>query len=100
MDKGSTPQLVSVDVEGVTANGIVDTAADITIMGGTLFKKVAAVAHLRKKNFKSCDKQALNYDCPLDGWIDLDITFGDKTIKTPVYSKMNNFVCLKVFADN
>jgi len=92
MDKGSTPQLVSVDAKGVTANGIVDTAADITIMGGTLFKKVAAVARLRKKNFKSCDKQALNYDCQpiqLDGRIDLDITFGDKMMKTPVYIKMN-----------
>jgi len=74
MDRGSTPQLVPVDVEGVTVNGIVDTAADITIMGGTLFKKVAAVARLRKKSFKPCDKQALNYDrqpIQLDGRIDI-----------------------------
>jgi len=92
LDNGSIPQLVSVDVEGVTAQGIVDTAADITIMGGTLFKKVAAVARLRKKSFKPCDKRALNYDrqpIQLDGRIDLDITFGDKTMKTPVYIKMN-----------
>jgi len=72
MDRGNTPQLVSVDIKGVIANGIVDTAADITIMGGTLFKKVAAVACLWKKQFKPCDKQALNYDhqpIQLDGWI-------------------------------
>ncbi len=32
--------------------GIVDSRADITIIGGELFKKVAAVAKLRKKDLK------------------------------------------------
>jgi len=75
-------------VQGVPAVGIVDTAADITIMGDSLFKKVASVARLRKKDFKSADKIHHGYDqCPfqLNGRMDLDITFGDKTMKTAVY---------------
>ena len=91
-DKGSMPQCVQVEVEGLNAQGIIDTAADITIIGGTMFKKVASVARLQKKNFKPCDKQALNYDrqpIQLDGRIDLDITFENKTMKTPVYIKMD-----------
>ena len=31
--------------------GIVDSAANITIMGGNAFKQVAAAAKLRKKDF-------------------------------------------------
>ena len=38
-DLGSKPQFASVQVQGVSATGVVDTGADITIMGGTLFKK-------------------------------------------------------------
>ena len=48
-DKGSESRCVDVQVQGVPAVGIVDTAADITIMGGSLFKKVASVARLRKR---------------------------------------------------
>ena len=36
--------------------GIVDSGADITIIGAELFKKVAAVAKVRKKDFKKSDK--------------------------------------------
>ena len=43
-DKGSRQYCASVEVQGVGALGVVDTGADITIMGGELFKKVAAVA--------------------------------------------------------
>ena len=32
--------------------GVVDSGADIMIMGGTMFKHVAAVAKSRKKDFK------------------------------------------------
>ena len=41
---------VPVLVLGVPAYGIVDTAADITIIGGRLFHKVASVARLKKRN--------------------------------------------------
>ena len=54
-DSGSHSQLARVDVQGVPADGIVDTAADITIMGGKLFALVAATAKLRKRNFRKPD---------------------------------------------
>lgn len=40
-DKGSNPQYVSVEVQSVPTSGIIHTGADITIMGGELFKNVA-----------------------------------------------------------
>ena len=39
-DTGSKPQCARVLVQGVPTFGIIDTAADITIMGGTLFGKL------------------------------------------------------------
>ena len=50
-DRGSKSQCIRVVVQGVPMYGIVDIAADITIMGGNAFKQVAAAAKLRKKNF-------------------------------------------------
>ena len=72
--------------------GVVDSRADITIMGGQMFKQVAAVAKLRKRDFKPPDKVPHNYDQQpfhLDGLIEIDITFQDKTMITPVYVKMD-----------
>ena len=69
-----------------------DTGADITIIGGELFKKVAAVVRLRKKNFKEADKTPRNSDgqtFSLDGRMNLEITFNDTAITTPVYIKMD-----------
>ena len=43
-DEGSAAKCVPVLVQGVSAYGIVDTAADIAIIGGRLFHKVASVA--------------------------------------------------------
>ena len=37
-DKGSKFQYVNVQVQGVPTSGILDTGADITIIGGELFK--------------------------------------------------------------
>ena len=91
-DKGSHAQCVKVTTEGVPMYGIVDTGADITIMGGTMFRKVAAVAKLRKKDFKNPDKQPKTYDqrtFTLDGMINMEIKFKDKVMKTPVYIKMD-----------
>ena len=38
-DKGSKPQCAKVQVQGVPAYGVLDSGADITVMGGTLFRK-------------------------------------------------------------
>ena len=46
-DKGSKPPMVNVEIQGVPANGIIDSGTDITIMNDQLFQKVAAVAHLK-----------------------------------------------------
>ena len=92
VDSGSCPQLARVDIHGVPADGIVDTAADITIMGGKLFALVASAARLKKKNFRKPDKVPRNYDgreFQLDGCMDMDITFEGKNLATTVYIKMN-----------
>ena len=47
-DEGSKPQFVRMGVQGVPMCGVVDTGADITIINGPMFKRVAAVARLRK----------------------------------------------------
>ena len=91
-DGGSYSQLARVDIHGVPADGVVDMAADITIMGGKLFALVASVARLRKRNFKKPDKIPRNYDgrefC-LDGCMEMDISFEDRTLATTVYIKMD-----------
>ena len=69
------------DVHGVSVSGLVDTGADITIMKGETFRKVASVAHLKKKHFKAADKTPHGYDqqpFKLDGQMDLDIQFNEK----------------------
>jgi len=82
-DQGSEAQSVKVGIHGVPAYGIIDTAADITIIEGKLYKEVASVACLQKKDFKLADKTPCTYNCQpfsLDGQMDLNITFGDKTM--------------------
>ena len=89
---GSSPRHAHVEVQGVPTEGVIDSGADITIMGGDLFKRVASVARLKKKNFKPADKVQRSYDqrpLSLDGRIDQDITFCGTTLKTPVYVKLD-----------
>ena len=89
---GSSPRHAHVEVQGVPTEGVIDSGADITIMGGDLFKRVASVARLKKKNFKPADKVPRSYDqrpFSLDGRINLDITFCGTTLKTPVYVKLD-----------
>ena len=91
-DKGSKPHCANVNVQGVLMSGVVDSGADITIMGGEMFKRVAVVAKLKKRDFKPPDKTPRNYDQQpfrLDGRLELDISFSDKTMKTTVYVKMD-----------
>ena len=87
-DGGSHPMCAPVEIQGVPAYGIVDTGADISIIGGNLFKKVASVARLRKRDFKPADKTPRNYDgCTfsLDGRMDLEVTFNGKSMITPSF---------------
>ena len=91
-DKGSIPREVLVDVQGVPATGVIDSGADITIMGAELFKQVASVARLKKSAFKKPDKTPYAYGhqpFSLDGKLELDITFDNHTMRTPVYIKMD-----------
>ena len=72
--------------------GVVDSGADITILGGNLLRRVVAIVKLRKKDLKRPDKVPRNYDqrpFTLHGRLDLDITFAGKTMTTPVYIKMD-----------
>ena len=90
--EGSQPRYAEVQVQGVPALGMIDTGADISIMGLDLFKQVAAAARLRKRDFKKPDKVPQTYDgrsFSLDGRMDLDLSFGDKTVNTPMYVKMD-----------
>ena len=92
-DKGSKPRTVVVNLHGVPARGIIDSGADITIINGDLFQRVATVAHLKKSAFKKPDRIPVTYDqkpFTLDGRMDLDITFDGKTMRTAVYIKMDS----------
>ena len=68
--KGSRARYARVEVQGVLAQGVVVSGADITIIGGELFRRVAVVAHLRRKDLKKPDR----IPSTLDGKMDLDIT--------------------------
>ena len=73
-------------------SGIIDTGADITIMGGELFKKVATTARLRKKNFHKPDHTPHTYDCKpfqLHGKMELQVAFAGKVLLTSVYIKID-----------
>ena len=84
-DEGSKSQTALVEIAGTPAYGIVDTGADITVMGPKLFKKVAMFAKLKKRQFNEPDKVPHTYDrrqFKLDGQLDLDVNFDDKMINT------------------
>ena len=91
-DKGSRSICAPLQVEGVPAYGLVDTGADITIIGPRLFKKVAAVSRLKKKDFKPADKTPHGYDgrsFELHGRMQLTLSFDGQEMKTMVYIKMD-----------
>ena len=92
IDKGSRPQRVTVLIEGVPSSGIVDSGADVTIIGKDLLKRVATVAKLKKNRLKKVDKTPRTYDgqpFDLHGRMDLDVSFGGITMRTPVYIKLD-----------
>ena len=65
-DQGSEARSIRLEIQGVPARGIIDTAADITIMGGKLFKEVASVARLRKRDFRPAEKIPHTYNSTTD----------------------------------
>ena len=92
IDKGSRPHRVTVLIEGVPSSGIVDSGADVTIIGKDLLKRVATVAKLKKNRLKKVDKTPRTYDgqpFDLHGRMDLDVSFGGITMRTPVYIKLD-----------
>ena len=91
-DKGSQPWCARMEIEGVPVMGVVDSGADIEIIGGELFRRVAAVAKLRRKTLKKANKVPKTYDqrpFTLDGRINLDIAFEGTTMKTPIYLQID-----------
>lgn len=85
-DRGSSVKHASVAVQGVHCKGVIDTGSDITIMGGRLFKKIAAVAHLWKRDFCPADKTPIAYGrqpFTLHGKMSLSISFQDREMVTP-----------------
>ena len=75
-DTGSITQCVKLFIQGVPVYGIIDSGADITIIGGKLFASAARL----KKNFMKPDKTPRTYDqkpFTLDGRMDLDVMFED-----------------------
>ena len=92
-DKGSKPRIFMMDVHGVPTRGIIDSGADITVIYGDLFQRVATVACLKKSAFKKPDRIPVTYDqkpFTLHGRMDLGITFDGKTICTAVYIKIDS----------
>ena len=80
-DEGSVPKCVSVLTQGVAATKLIDSGADITIMGGELFKRVSVAAKLRKRDLHKSDKTPKTYDqrtFTLDGRMMLTIEFDEK----------------------
>ena len=62
-------------------------------MGKELFKKLAALARLKKKDLKKPDKTPRSFDrkpISFDGRLDLGITFDGEMVNTPVHLKMDS----------
>ena len=55
-DTGSHSHSVKVDIQGVPVRGIIDYGSDISIIGGDLFRRVAAQAKLKERDIKKTDK--------------------------------------------
>ena len=80
-----------VEIQGVPVFGVIDSGADVTVIGGNLLRKVATIAKLRKKDLKHPDKTPRNYyqsPFTLHGKMDLDVSFAG-TMTTPVYIKVD-----------
>ena len=88
-DHGGEQRYADVLMEGVPASGVIDSGAEISIINGKLFRKIAAVARLKRSQLKPPDQIPKTYDrkvFQLDGRLDLDIGL---TMRTPVYVKLD-----------
>ena len=91
-DRGSKPRQAQVQIGGVLAWGIVDSGADITIIGKDVLQTIAAVSKLRKRDCKKPDKIPVTYDrkpFTLHGMLELEVSFAEKKMMTKVYIKMD-----------
>ena len=91
-DHGAEQRYADVLMEGVPASGVIDSGAEISIINGILFRKIAAVARLKRSQLKPPDRIPKTYDrkvFQLDGRLDLDICFDGLTMRTPVYVKLD-----------
>ena len=92
-DLDSSVKHASVVVQGVHCKGVINSGSDVTIVGGRLFKKIAVVARLRKRDFRPADKTPIAYGrqpFTLHGKMSLRISFQDREMVTPVYIKMDS----------
>ena len=79
-----------VKIEGVIT-GLIDTGSDITIMRGDLFYQIITATGLGEQALKKTDQKACTYDqkpITLDGQMEMEISFGEKTVITTVYVKL------------
>ena len=61
---GSQPRCAPMQIQGIPMYFIIDiySGADITIIGGALFQRVAAAAHLKKEDLQKSDCTPCTYD--------------------------------------
>ena len=89
---GGEQRYADVLMEGVPASRVINSGAEISIINGKLFRKIAAVARLKRSQLKPPDRIPKTYDrkvFQLDGRLDLDICFDGLTMRTPVYVKLD-----------
>ena len=88
----STPKNIEVQIEGLPIRGIIDTGSDITILSGTAFQEIVTACGIKREQFKPPDRTACIYGhqpLKLDGQLDLQIKFGEKSMSERVYVKLD-----------
>ena len=82
---------VEVMIEGISVTGLIDTGSDIKIIRGNLFYQIIPESGLKVESLKPAEQKAYNYDqkpITLDGEMDMEVSFDDKTIIIMVYVKL------------
>ena len=95
-NKGSRQQYANVVIEGVPVTGVIDSGAEITIINGKLFARIAVVAQPKKSQLKPQDKIPKTYDrrmFTLDGRIDGTVERFNQTLKTMLRKHAARFRC-------
>ena len=87
-----TPKSIEVQIEGLPIRGIIDTGSDITILSGTAFQEIVTACGIKREQFKPPDTTACSYGhqpLKLDGQLDLQVKFGEKSMCERVYIKLD-----------